>query len=396
VTNGRPEQATELEQLRGLYESFTGARGDGRSLVYQALTEGILRDESLLALLLETPGEQRRPSLLFAGVNLLLVAHPGSQLAAYYPIHGGQRPVDEQLVPAFRAFCEQHHDELVGLVRTRSTQTNDIRRCVALHLGLDYVHRQWMEPLALVEVGASAGLNLLFDRYRYRLGGRESSADVASSVVIACDVREGSSIPILGPAPQLTHRLGIDLSPIDVTHPDARAWLEAFIWPEQVEELSTLRAAFDIAISSALPAVVTGGATTDTARILGDLAGDEPVVVFTASLLSYLTSEARTAFVTQLGEAARRRPVAWVFAEAPGLLRTTDLDMPVLRGPVSRSNSAYLVGASMRHGTDRNHDQALALADPYLRWLAPAKGAADDLQWVGCANVEAQSRSANI
>jgi hypothetical protein len=349
--------------------------------VYETLSEGVAGDDSLLALLLDTPEEQRRPSLLFAAANLLLASRQGSELAAYYPIHGGRRAVDDQLVSTFSAFCGRHRDELARLLSQRSTQTNEIRRCVALRLGVDHVHRHWPGPVAFVEVGASAGLNLLFDHYNYRLNGEATSTTSASSVVVSCEVRGSSGTDILRTAPRITRRLGIDQHPIDLSDPDARAWLEAFIWPEQIEELATLRGAIDLAASTAAVSVVTGDATTDTARILTELPGREPVVVFTASLLSYLTTQARTAFVAQLQEAARRRPVAWVFAEAPGLLATTALDVAALRGPLAQRNSLYLVGASLR-GTDQHHDQLLGLADPYLRWFSPARDPTDDFQWV--------------
>jgi hypothetical protein len=310
-------------------------------------------------LLLDTPRDQRRPSLLFGGVNLLLASNSSSDLAAYYPIHGGQRAVDDQLAPAFSTFCGQHHDDLVRLLRERSTQTNEIRRCIALRLGLDHVHLHWPGPLALVEVGASAGLNLLFDHCRYRLNGHETAIAATSQVVISCEVRGGSSgTQILGDAPEITSRLGIDQNPIDLSDRDARAWLEAFIWPEQVEDLATLRRAIDLAVSMSSVPVMPGDATIDTARILADLPGAEPIVVFTASLLSYLTTAARTAFVARLHEAAGKRPVAWIFAEGPGLLATTDLNITALGGPLSQRNSLYLIGASLR-GPDRHDDQLL-------------------------------------
>lgn len=376
------ERAAQAEWLRRLFQSFGSTQCRGRSRLYEKLSEAVARDDALLGLLLDTPIEQRRPSLLLAAVNLLLASNPGSDLAAYYPNHGGRRPVDDELPGAFSAFCGQHRDALARLLRERSTQTNEIRRCIALHLGLDHVHRQWPGPLALVEIGASAGLNLLFDRYRYRLNGHETATAGSSPVVIACEIRSGSSdIRLLGPAPKITSRLGIDQNPIDLADPDARAWLEAFIWPEQFEDLATLRGAIDLAVTNSPVSMVSGDATTDTARILADLPGQEPVVVFTASLLSYLTTTARTAFVAQLQEAAGRRLVAWVFAETPGLLATTGLNIASLNGPLSRRNTMYLVGASLR-GPDRHDDQLLALAEPYLRWLAPARGTSDDFQWV--------------
>jgi hypothetical protein len=140
---------------------------------------------------------------------------------------------------------------------------------VALRLGLGQVHRRWPGPVALAEIGASAGLNPLFDRYDYRLGerrpapaprsgrSRPSAGSDASAVVIGCEVR--------------------------------------------------------------------GAGPGDRVLGAGGLPGDEPVVVFTASLLSYLDAGARTAFADQLARAARKRPVAWVFAEGPGLVATMNL-----------------------------------------------------------------------
>lgn len=376
------DRGTELQWLKRLFRFFAATQCRGRSPVYEALSKGVADDSGLLDLLMSTPSEQRRPSLLFAVVNLLLASDPGSALASYYPVHGGRRSVDDQLVPAFAAFCAGHRDELIRLLRSRSTQTNEIRRCVALRLGLDYVHQRWPEPLALVEAGASAGLNLLLDRYRYRVGGQEAPSADASPVTITCEIRGGTPAgQILRPVPEIMCRLGIDQHPVNLADPGARAWLEAFIWPEQTDDLATLRAAIELAVSSASVTVVRGDATTDTARLLGELPGRAPVVVFTASLLSYLTASARTAFAAQLCQAAGRRPVAWVFAEAPGLVVTADPGLATLVGPLAQHNSNCLVGASL-YGPGGRDDVLLALADPYLRWLAPARHETDDFQWL--------------
>lgn len=381
MTEASGDRVFEVERLRRLFRFFAATQCRGRSPVYEALSEGVAGDDELLDLLMSTPGEQRRPSLLFAAVNLLLASNPGSELAGYYPIHGGRRPVDGRLMPAFAAFCAEHRDELGRLLRTRSTQTNEIRRCVALRLGLDHVYRRWPGPVALVEVGASAGLNLLLDRYRYRIGDQEASSEDAAPVTITCEVRGGTPAGgILGPVPEITCRRGIDQHPVDLSDPGARAWLEAFIWPEHTSELAVLRGAIDLAVSAAAMTVVPGDATTDTARLLAELPGSEPVVVFTASLLSYLDADARAAFAAQLEQAAAHRPVAWVFAEGPGLVATT-ADLIAPDGPLARRNSLYLVGASLRD-SGRRDDALLALADPYLRWLALARDRTDDFQWL--------------
>jgi len=341
---------------------------------------------------MSTPAQQRRPSLLFAAVNLLLASRPACGLAAYYPVHGGRRPVDDQLLPAFAAFCGEHRDELRQLLRESATQTNEIRRCVALRLGLDHVRERWPGRVALAEIGASAGLNLLVDRYRYRVGVAEAPPPAASTVLISCEVvGDAAAGRALGPVPEITSRIGIDSRPVDLADPAARAWLEAFVWPERAEDLVILRGAAELAGRAGGVTVVRGEATADTARLLGELPGREPVVVFTASLLSYLDGPARTAFAGQLEEASARRPVAWVFAEAPGLLATTDPGLAELAGPVARRNALCLVGASLR-GNGIRDDTRLALADPYLRWIAPARDERDTFQWLAADVASAYGR----
>jgi hypothetical protein len=364
-----------------LFTLFAATQCRGRSAVYETLSEAVAGDDRLLALLMVTPDEQRRPSLLFAAVNLLLASDPGSALADYYPVHGGRRPVDGGLAPAFAAFCAAHRHELDQLLRSRSTQTNEIRRCVALRLGLGHLRKRWPGPVALVEVGASAGLNLLADRYAYHVGGHAQPSAAGAQATVTCGLRGGSpEAPILGPVPEITSRLGIDQHPVSLADPGARAWLEAFVWPEQTGDLAVLRAAVGLAVSAGVT-VVAGDAAADTARLVGELPGREPVVVFTASLLSYLGADARRAFAAQVAQAAAGRPLAWVFAESGGLVATADDPLAALAGPVAYPTSLYLVGASV-HDRGNRDDAVLALADPYLRWLAPARHPADDFRWL--------------
>lgn len=95
------------ERLRLLFRYFAATQCRDRSMVYETLSHSVAGDDALLDLVMRAPSDQRWPSLLFAAVNVLL-ANPHAPLAAYYPIHGGRRPADDQLVPTFAAFCAEH------------------------------------------------------------------------------------------------------------------------------------------------------------------------------------------------------------------------------------------------------------------------------------------------
>jgi hypothetical protein len=122
-----------------------------------------------------------------------------------------------------------------------------------------------------------------------------------------------------------------------------------------------------------------------------ELPGTEPVVMFTASLLGYLTLAERFAFTDQLHQIAERRSLSWIFAETPALVASADPGLAPLASPVAHRTSLYLVEASLYSGgqdSAGHRDNALlGLADPYLRWLALARNPADDFGWLEEAGV---------
>jgi hypothetical protein len=379
--NTTDEQQVALERSRRLFRHFARTQCEGRSALYTRLGHGVADDEELLRLLLDAPPSQRRPSLLLASVNHLLGEYRDDPLAAYYPIHGGDREADDQALSPFRAFCRAHRAELRDLLATRNTQTNEVRRCFALRLGLARIAELWPGPVALLEIGASAGLNLALDAYTYRVAGREIGPAGGSSVTLSTVLRGGGGVDgLLGELPEIGYRMGADLDPVDLAaDAGAARWLEAFIWPEQVEELAVLRAAVELSKRHRYP-MVRADACTDTAALVAEVPGDLPVVVFTASLLSYLDATARTRFVGRLAQAARGRAVAWLFTEAPGLVSRTDVTAPALAGPLRGNGEVYAVGVSLRTRTGR-YDEVLALAHPYGEWIAPARERGDDFAW---------------
>lgn len=270
------------------YLEFADRQARGSSPLYEALCRGVAGDPALLAFLDTLPEAKRQPNLLLAAVRLL---------------HGVPGDVDEL---RHRALTDP--GRLRATMLARATQTNEAGRCAAMLPVLAALPG----PLALIEVGASAGLCLYPDRYRVDYG------DVAvgpedSPVRISCAVT--GRVPLPTQAPDVRWRAGIDLNPLDVRDPDDVRWLEVLVWPEHTERVARLRGAVQVAAADP-PYLVAG----DLNERLGALAEQVPdgctTVVLHTAVLAYLDEDARARFVgTVTG-----LPVRWISQEAPNVV----------------------------------------------------------------------------
>lgn len=187
------EQALERQRLRRVFHRFAEAEAVPQgSPIYERLCEVVAGDDLLIDVAAEAAPGQPVPNLFFGAVHALLDEHRDAELAEYYPSLGSTRPVDDDIGEAFRSFVIHHRDSIVDLLRTRLVQTNEVRRsAVLLPAFATASHEAGGAPLALIEIGASAGLNLLFDRYAYRYSG-VAAGDPASPLVLETEIRGGT------------------------------------------------------------------------------------------------------------------------------------------------------------------------------------------------------------
>ena len=213
------------------------------SPLYAVFGHAVAEDGELLDLADEALEGQPPPNVLFAAVHALLATKPGEPLAAYYATLGGEKPADAAAAGHLRQFCRDHREELLPIIRTRLVQTNEVRRSAVLLPVFASIAGETGKPLALIEIGPSAGLNLLFDRYQYRYG-EFAVGNPESPVVLDCEPR--GALPEIR-IPQVVSRTGIDLNPLDVTNPEDVAWLRALLWPEHTDRLALMNAAIEVA-----------------------------------------------------------------------------------------------------------------------------------------------------
>ncbi len=345
---------------------FVGSTA-GRAPLYARLAAGLAEQPAALAILARAPATHRAPVGLFAAVHDRLLAEPGEELAAWYP-NLTDHPRTDDPVPAFVAFCRAHRDELVELVAGRVPQTNEIGRSALLLVGLaDVASRSG--PLAHLDVGASAGLNLLLEHYGYDYSGHRLGGD---RLVLACEVGGGpGNLPEAIPG-FATHQ-GLDANPVDLTDPDQVRWLEACVWPDQTDRFERLRAAIEIGREQGV-SVRRGDAVTDLADALDALGGQGHPVITTSWVLSYLSGRHRADFVAALSERGRRQDLSWVYLEAPAYA-------PGLPRPASAGDPELTALTVVEWRGGKQSVRQLATCHPHgytLRWTPALSGRGSD------------------
>jgi hypothetical protein len=280
-----------------------------------AVADDIERSGPAWSVLKETVGDPggSAVALRFMGaVHRLVLEGAALELAAFYPSAAGR--VGPGVEDAFMRTVEEHEDRLRTLVR-EPVQTNEVRRSAALVGGFLEVARNTGMALRILELGASAGLNLRWDRYRYEARG-ETWGDPASPVRL-CSFNSDTPLPFDVEA-EVAARRGCDPAPVDPTSEEGRIRLTSFVWPDQLHRLRLLRAALEVA--AMLPVEIDAepaGAWLE--RRLEERHPGIATVVFHSIVFPYLARKERErvqAAVAAAGEAmGERESLAWLRME---------------------------------------------------------------------------------
>jgi hypothetical protein len=261
----------------------------GRSPVYEQLAASVAGDAVVVRFLGSLPPEKRQPNLLFAAARYLLGVTPD--------------------LDGLRALATRGRPELAAVMRARRTQTNEPARCATLLPAL----AQLRPPLALIEVGASAGLTLLFDRYSYDFAGHRITGSDPLAPVLRCQPR--GQVPLPARLPQITWRAGLDLNPLDVTSDDDVRWLSCLVWPGEGDREQRLAAAIATARRDP-PVIHRGDLRTDLPALAAQAPPGATLVIYHSAVLAYLTPADRRRFASTV----RALPAIWLSNEGPGVV----------------------------------------------------------------------------
>lgn len=313
------------DALAQTYRDFALLEAAGRSPSYERLCLGVAADAEVLGLIGALPLAKRQPNLLLGAVRLL-----GGPVADY---------------PSFRDWLVAHWGPVRAEMLARSTQTNEAARCAVLLPVLAALP----QPIALLEVGASAGLCLYPDRFRYRYGDRAPFGP-AGAPLLECDVAGPAPVP--AQVPQVVWRAGVDLNPLDVTDEGDVRWLESLIWPEHLDRRERLRAAAAIAAADP-PLLVRGDLNESVLRLAEQAPAEATLVVFHTAVLAYVDAAGVARFAAQMADLARRRPgTVWLSNESPRVVPGVVEQLPRQAPPgrFTLSIAGRPVAFTMPHG----------------------------------------------
>ncbi len=309
------------------------------------LAEALDRATAVGAAVLDWPGDPKADALalrLAGGLHALVLSGRDPALAAVYPGGGdGDNSGPEAFDEAVAGALERHADFLLDFLKS-PPQTNEVGRSAILLGGFLTVAAETGRPLALLETGASGGLNLHWDAWRYRLAPADSPADGtagdwgAPDAPLTLEPDWQGPLPPLGPA-TVVARAGCDQNPIDPGDEQARLRLRAYVWADQTARLARLDAA--LAHAAASPVRVEkadAGPWLDAA--LAARPDGAATVVYHSIFWQYVAADTqqrlRAAIEAEGAVATAEKPLAWLRMEpAPEAPRHAELRLTLWPAP---------------------------------------------------------------
>jgi hypothetical protein len=270
-------------------------------------------------------GHERDPkgsalALRFLGsVHLLVLEGRAPQLSGFYPTVGGDNPAGGAAGPFLQVV--QDHADALRRMTCDPVQTNEVGRCAALLGGFLLFARETGLPLRLLEIGASAGLNLRWDLYRYVAPGASWGAP-ESPVVVDWDLR--SAPPPLDVRPSVVERRGCDVAPVDAGQPEGRLRLMSYVWPDQLARFRLLEQALDLA--ARCPSQLDRANASDwLEERLREPRPGVATIVFHSIVMQFMSGSERRRLrrlvVRAAQQATRDAPFAWLRMEGVSPLK---------------------------------------------------------------------------
>lgn len=289
-----------MDAVSERYRRFAESEAPGRSARYEEWAAGVAGDPAMQRLLAQIPATRRQPPLVFAVTRLL-----GAPEADY---------------PTWAAWTRRHARTVIEECTARSLQTNEPLRCAALLPALSAIPG----PIALLEIGASAGLCLYPDRYSYRYAGGPAldPVDGPSAVVLDSALRGPGAARARSTLalPEVVWRAGVDLALLDAADPADRAFLAALVWPGERGRWERIGAALEIVAAD--PPRMSRGDATEPGVVAAAAAEAPPgatLVITTPGVLPHIPVAGRRRLRAEIDAVRVATGARWVTLTPAGM-----------------------------------------------------------------------------
>lgn len=299
-----------LDCLSNRFRAFAEKECKGSSELYDYLSREISCDPELLEVASHGRQGQPIPNLLFGAIHYLLLKGSDHPLKDYYASLKDEPLPAEKSFPSFKSFCMGTRANIIEVLQSKLVQTNEVRRCAYLFPTFTYIHEQAKRPLALIEIGTSAGFQLLWDHYEYHYGDGKVYGQESSEVKIHTE-HKGTGRPVFYPEmPAVTARYGLDLHLNDVTNDEDALWMKALIWPEHHDR----RRLFDSAVrcmeeNREKITFIEGDGVTLLKEIAEQVPNDSVIVVFHTHVANQMPAEIKQKLLGTIEQIAATRDI---------------------------------------------------------------------------------------
>jgi hypothetical protein len=282
------------------------------SPLYEFLSLKIAEDAEMIQLASSAQKGQPVPNLFFGAVHFLLLKGYKHTITDFYPSITNHPGKAENAYPAFVDFCRRYSEEIIELLKSKIVQTNEVRRCSYLYPVFSQVFQMTKNPLALVEIGTSSGLQLLVDKYRYSYGPDKSFGNLDSEVHLRSEIRGDQSF--LNPLPHfdVATRIGIDLHINDVRNAEDYLWLKALIWPEHGERRELFERAASYVSNQTLN-LIQGDGVELLNSLVAEIPTDQTICIFHTHVANQMPAKTKEKLLGQIKEIGNRRAIFHIY-----------------------------------------------------------------------------------
>ena len=308
------DKSIDKQKVKIVFENFAKNECLNVSPLYYELSYKLANDNELLEIASHTAPRQPIPNLFFGAVHYLLLRNPTVKLAAYYPsISEGL--VEELPFGLFKEFCLSNSAEIIEILKTKIVQTNALNRTAYL-MPIIYSLFEDGEKVNLIDIGASAGLNLNFDMYEYNYGNDckfgKSSVNIKSEI-------KGGELPKFSNNIKINKKIGVDQNPLNIKETDSSAWLKALIWPDLTERFKRIENVINLAQKTTIE-LIKAQRIDDFKTIILAQDINTPLVIYHTHVLYQFTQKGRTSFRAMIDSMGETRDLFYLAAEGSTIL----------------------------------------------------------------------------